>query len=118
MWGRHRPAVQDFRPDEALFYRVSPDQVSGGAVVLPLPPKQPPFDFPRFSVNWSRFSEPEWVLIRPTKHPDPCYDGFRVGAIRVRDLPDSYEGFTLRTRHEPKDDNYSHFRDQKHRQKR
>ena len=95
MWRRGRSAVQDFGAHEDLYYRFPPAQISHGSVVIPVG-SHAPFRFPAFSVNWSRFSEPEWVLIRPSSHPDMFYDGFRAGAIRVGGLPVDYHGFALR----------------------
>ena len=107
MWRRGRPAAEDFAAEDDLFYRVAPTQVVGPDIVIPLG-HQPPFDFPRFSVNWSRFSKPAWVLFPPSSEPEKSYEGFRVGAIRVGDLPVAYRGFTLRPVHRPVDDNYAH----------
>lgn len=107
MWRRGRAALQDFRPDEDLFYRLAPAQISGEIVVIPVGNPQPPFSVP-FSVNWSRFSQPEWVLIPPHSDPGKCYEDYRVCAIRVGNLPHSYKGFALQPVHDPEDDNYSH----------
>ena len=107
MWRRGRAALQDFRPGEDLFYRLAPDQISGETVVVPVGNVQPPFSVP-FSVNWSRFSQPDWVLIPPHSHAGKCYEDYRVCAIRVENLPDSYKGFALRPVHDPEEDNYSH----------
>ena len=107
MWRWDRPAVQTFGRAEDLYYRLAPAQIVQETVTIFLGPPQPPFSVP-FSVNWSRFSEPDWVLIPPSSDPGRSYDGFKVGAIRVEDLPDSCEGFDLRPVHVPEEDNYSH----------
>jgi hypothetical protein len=58
------------------------------------------------SVNRSRYSKPEWVLL-------PCYQKWGYGSFQVRDIPDdiiSGNGVPIefRVQHEPEDKNYSH----------
>ena len=105
MWRRRRPGVKDFAPDDDLYCRFPPAQIECGSVVVPMG-EQPPCRLP-CSVNWSRFSEPEWVLIPPAKTPDKTYAGFRVGTLRVQDIP-SDPAVLLKPVHDPCEDNYSH----------
>ena len=105
MWRAGRAADQDFQPEHDLYYRLKPHWVQGAEVCVPQ--HNPPFDLPAFSVNWSKYSRPEWVLIPPADKPDVAYKGFSVAAIKVGHLP-AVGDFSLRAEHRPEEDNYSH----------
>lgn len=107
MWRRGRPPDQSFEPEHELYYRVKQSHLVGDRVEV-LGVQNPPFqDFP-FSVNWSKYSRPGWVLIPPAASEEPFFVGFSVAAIRVDALPAGVQGVTLKPEHRPEDDNYSH----------
>ena len=108
MLQRGRPVREDFRPNDELYYRLAPHQVADGSVTLDVGQLQPPFNFPRFSVNWSRFSKPAWVLIPPASEPEKSYEGFSVGAVFVSGIPRRTAGMTPKPVHVPELYNYSH----------
>jgi len=100
--------VPEFEPDELLFRRVKPEHVHGHEV------DGPAVEFPDFSVNRSRFSEPKDALLfgKP---------GMGVCQFEVQDVPrgphvpfGSPRKYSFKVVHVPEDDNYSHSEIQTH----
>lgn len=75
MFRRDRPADENFDRAEKLYYRCQ-DQHVYGQRLLPQAIR-----FPNFSVNRSKYSEPEDVLI-------PSYQDWGISTFSVGDLPE------------------------------
>ena len=101
-----REPVPHFAPDELLYMRVQPDHVNSEGKPLPFA-----FRLPSQSVNRSKYSEPEWVLI-------PSYQEWGICSFERRDVPEELRSnqpppdqsaeYRLAVEHHPLDDNYSH----------
>ena len=93
-----RPVDPNFSPDEDLYIRF---QNLDGEKINPLDIR-----YPDQSVNRSKYSQPEWVLL-------PKFEDWGYGAFEVRDVPPSITSETnvthyLAVEHVPLDENYSH----------
>jgi hypothetical protein len=96
-----RPIDPIFLPDEALYIRF--DQIEN-EIVHPACIRAPVQ-----SVNRSKYSKPEWVLL--AKYPQFLKWGY--GSFKVSDIPESITSDTgvthgFKIEHEPLEDNYSH----------
>ena len=98
---RGRAEDPDFSASESLYMRVKEEQIlsKGGLSNLEI-------RFPCQSVNRSKYSEPEDVLIGYNDR------GFGVAAFNVGDIPDPYyEGsveYRLKMSHVPWEENFAH----------
>jgi hypothetical protein len=95
-----RPVDSHFESSETLYYRCRAEHISGDRL-LPQAIR-----FPDFSVNRSKYSEPEDVLV-------PTYLNWGVSAFHVSDLPlaqqtDAQTVYSWQVIHDPLEDNYSH----------
>ncbi|MCL1468906.1 hypothetical protein [Argonema galeatum] len=100
MYRAGRPVDPDFSPEENLYFR-SKEIPTVDERVIPTGIR-----FPDFSVNRSKYSEPEDVLI-------PSYGEYGILTFKVKDIPapETTNKTTLyewKAVHEPTDDNYSH----------
>lgn len=100
MLRRDRPVDDNFDLEEELYYRCQARHVDGQRLL----PEA--IRFPNFSVNRSKYSEPEDVLI-------PSYQDWGIATFRVRDLPepestDEKTEYEWRVVHDPLEDNYAH----------
>jgi hypothetical protein len=100
MFRRDRPVDENFDVAEALYYRCQAQHVDGHQLL----PEA--IRFPNFSVNRSKYSEPEDVLI-------PSYHNWGIATFGVRDLPepestDEKTEYEWQVVHDPLEDNYAH----------
>lgn len=100
MFRRGRPADENFGREEKLYYRCQAQHVDGQRL-LPQAIR-----FPNFSVNRSKYSEPEDVLI-------PSYQDWGISMFSVGDIPepestDENTHYSWRVTHDPLEDNYAH----------
>jgi hypothetical protein len=101
MFRKDRPVDIEFDPSEDLYYRCRVEHVAGDRL-LPQAIR-----FPDFSVNRSKYSEPEDVLI-------PAYSNWGISAFKVGDLPPEQQTdsttpvYSWQVVHDPIEDNYSH----------
>lgn len=101
MFRNGRPIDPIFLPDEALYIRfdkINNEIVDPACIRAPVQ-----------SVNRSKYSKPEWVLL--AKYPQFLRWGY--GSFKVSDIPESItseSGVThnFKVEHEPLEDNYSH----------
>ena len=106
MYRNGREPVAHFAPDELLYMRVEPDHVNSRGV-----PMASAFRLPSQSVNRSKYSEPEWVLI-------PNYQEWGILSFERQDIPEELRSsqpppdqsaeYRFAVEHDPRDDNYSH----------
>ena len=115
MYAAGRPAIQDFWPEERLYFRVCrtdaagrPCETAGKLNIGAIRAKNQ-------SVNRSRFSKPEDVLIPPTDRPEADFSQWGFASVAVQDLPvqlrsipDSNPSYSYRPVHDPLPDNYAH----------
>ncbi len=100
MYRQGRPEDPVFAPDEWLYMRAAREHIDTGRL-LPAA-----ISFTEQSVNRSKYSEPEWVLI-------PRYHHCGIGAFLVRDIPANLASpasvsYAFRPVHVPLEDNYAH----------
>jgi hypothetical protein len=100
MFRSGRPVDQVFSPDENLYFRYKDNETVDGRII-PVGIR-----FPDFSVNRSKYSEPEDVLI-------PSYAEYGILTFKVKDIPapertNETTLYEWKAVHEPLDDNYSH----------
>lgn len=100
MFRQDRPVDSEFSPTEDLYHRCLARHV----VDKRLLPEA--IRFPNFSVNRSKYSEPEDVLI-------PQYSQWGVATFQVKDLPpqrstDTNTTYTWQVVHDPLEENYAH----------
>ena len=100
MFRRNRPIDENFDLEEELYYRcqaqhVDEQRLLPGAI-----------RFPNFSVNRSKYSEPEDVLI--PSYQDWGIATFRVGNLPEPELTDDTTEYEWRVVHDPLEDNYAH----------
>lgn len=101
MYRNNRPVDPAFLPEEDLYIRFNAME---GQRVDPLCIR-----CPDQSVNRSKYSEPEWVLLDSY----PKFVGWGYGAFKVRDVPENIDSgggvvYEFSVDHDPLDDNYSH----------
>lgn len=106
MYQNGREPVPYFAPDELLYMRVEPDHVNSEGMLIPFA-----FRLPSQSVNRSKYSEPEWVLI-------PNYQEWGILSFERQDVPEELRSnqpppdqsveYRFEVEHHPCDDNYSH----------
>lgn len=107
MYRNGRCEDQVFDPDELLYRRCCLNEVSGDRLLSAA------IDFPDWSVNRSKYSNPKDVLYPSGKLKYSCCG---VAAFHVSDIPESLESgeqdniskFKFKVSHAPEDDNYSH----------
>lgn len=76
---RGRPVDPEFAPNERLFRAVARRDLTADGFLLPTA-----FEFPDFSVNREKYSEPgDVILLRPAHG---------IAAFGVQDVPDELEG--------------------------
>lgn len=100
MYRAGRPVDPDFSPEENLYFRYKEMETVEGRVI------PTGIRFPDFSVNRSKYSEPEDVLI-------PCYEDYGILTFKVKDIPPAERTnettlYEWKAVHEPTEDNYSH----------
>jgi hypothetical protein len=102
-----RPLVPDFEPLEWLYYRIPPTQVQAGGFIDPISVKCP---CPAVSSNRASLSEPWHVL-----YPRDKYGSWAVFKFQRESLPETVRAnvdgattFTIKTEHDPLEENYGH----------
>ncbi|MFB2969202.1 hypothetical protein ACE1CD_09545 [Aerosakkonema sp. BLCC-F183] len=100
MYRAGRPVDPDFSPEEKLYFRYKEMEIVEGRVM------PTGIRFPDFSVNRSKYSEPEDVLI-------PSYGEYGILTFKVKDIPapertNETTLYEWKAVHEPTEDNYSH----------
>lgn len=98
MYRQGRPVDPDFESEEDLYIRFRS--------VVGERPNISDIQCPNHSVNRSKFSQAEWVLL-------PTFSDWGYGAFKVKDIPDTIirqEGdpYDFMVEHDPLDENYSH----------
>lgn len=108
MYRNGRPAVPEFDPSEWFYYRIQPAFVQDDGTIDPV--HIPSLQCPDLSSNRSRFSQPWYVL-----YPRAKYGEWAVFRFQTNDLPTTVQAdapgstvYTVRTEHDPEDDNYGH----------
>lgn len=96
---RGRPVDPEFAPSERLFRAIARRDFTENGGLLPTA-----FEFPDFSVNREKYSEPADVLLSRPTHG--------VAAFEVQDLPGELQNpdgaYQFKVEHAPEEDNYSH----------
>jgi hypothetical protein len=97
---RGRVVDEHFDSSERLYHRCQLQHINSGRL-LPQAIR-----FPNFSVNRSKYSQPEDVLL-------PCYRDWKIAAFEVIDIPepqstDKNTEYSWRVKHDPLDTNYAH----------
>lgn len=96
---RGRPVDPEFSPSELLFRAIARKDLTAEGYLLPTA-----FEFPDFSVNREKYSEPKDVILQRPSHG--------VAAFEVQDVPEELEGpegpYHFTVEHAPEEDNYAH----------
>jgi hypothetical protein len=108
MYRNGRPIVPDFDPGELFYHRIQPGFVQEDGSIDPVHISS--LQCPDISSNRSRFSEPWFVL-----YPRARYGGWAVYKFQTTDLPEVVQAdapgatvYSVKTEHDPEDDNYGH----------
>jgi hypothetical protein len=100
MFRQARPVDSCFESSEDLYYRCRAEHISDNRL-LPQAIR-----FPDFSVNRSKYSNPEDVLV-PT-YSDWGVSAFHVGDLQLEQKTDAHTVYSWQVIHDPLEDNYSH----------
>lgn len=98
-----RPKVPEFRPEERLYRRVSPDNWGDPRVEVDA------LDLPDMSVNRGKpIGEPGWVLLESDEYAHWGIIFFEVQNIPERVVHEGGSTYSFKAVHIPHDENYPH----------